>query len=59
MEELMKEFEKIKKMREAEKKIKEKEENEKIKQIIEEQIIMGNPLLNNTSYSLKKKFIYN
>ena len=56
MEELMKEFEKIKKMKEGEKKIK---ENEKIKQIIEEQIIMGNPLLNNTSYSLKKKFIYN
>ena len=55
MEELMKEFEKIKKMREDEKKIKEKDDNEKLKQMTEEQILMGNPLLNSSSYSLKKK----
>jgi hypothetical protein len=55
MEELMKEFEKIKKMREEEKKFKEQEENEKLKKLTEEQILLGNPLLSNSSYSLKKK----
>jgi len=55
MEELMREFERIKKMREEEKKQKEKLENEKLKEMTQEQILMGNPLLN-TSYSLKKKY---
>lgn len=54
MEELMKEFDRIKKLREEEKKQKEKIENEKLKEMTQEQILMGNPLLN-TSYSLKKK----
>ena len=55
MEELMKEFEKIKKMREEEKKVKEKEETDKLKQMTQEQILLGNPLLNSSSYSLKRK----
>ena len=54
-EELMKEFEKIKKMREEEKKVKEKDETEKLKQMTQEQILLENPLLNISSYSLKNK----
>ena len=54
-EELMKEYEKIKQMREEEKRQKEKLEAEKLSKQTQEQILMGNPLLNN-SYSLKKKW---
>jgi protein CWC15 len=53
--ELLREYEKIKRMREDERKEKEKLEAEKVKQETQESILMGNPLLN-TSYSLKKKW---
>jgi protein CWC15 len=56
-EELMREYEKIKKMREEEEKKKEQEMNEKLKAQTQDQILMGNPLLNQASdYSLKKKW---
>lgn len=56
-EELMKEYEKIKKIREEEKKQKERELTEKMKQQSQEQILLGNPLLNDShNYSLKKKW---
>lgn len=51
----MKEYERIKKMREEEKKQKEQVENDKLKEKTREQILMGNPLINN-AYSLKKKY---
>jgi protein CWC15 len=54
-EELMKEYEKIKQMRDEEKRQKEKQEAEKLKKQTQDEILMGNPLLNN-SYSLKKKW---
>jgi protein CWC15 len=54
-EELMREYEKIKKMREEERREKEKLEAEKLKEETEKNILLGNPLLN-TSYSLKKKW---
>ena len=55
-EELLREYEKIKKMREDEKKTKELENAEKIKKHAEEQILLGNPLVNVSGYSLKKKW---
>lgn len=58
-EELMKEFEKIKKMREEEKKQKDIEEAEHIKEKNRENVLLGNPLLNtslSSNYSLNKKW---
>jgi len=52
----MKEYEKIKKMREKEKKQKEIQNADKLKKQAEEQILMGNPLINVSGYSLKKKW---
>jgi protein CWC15 len=55
-EELYREYEKIKKMREEENKKLLKEQAEIIKQQTQEQVLIGNPLLNTGSYSLKKKW---
>lgn len=55
-EELMREYEKIKQMREEEKKKKEIENSEKLQKQAEEQLLMGNPLVNASGYSLKKKW---
>lgn len=54
-DELYKEYDKIKRMRDEERRQKEREEADKLKQLTEEQILLGNPLMNNT-YSLKKKW---
>jgi protein CWC15 len=53
---LLKELEKIKKEREEESKRKEQEKNELLKIQTQEQILKGNPLMNTTDYSLKKKW---
>lgn len=55
-EELMREYEKIKKMREEEKKKLEEQNAEKLKKQAEEQLLLGNPLVNVSGYSLKKKW---
>jgi protein CWC15 len=55
MEQLMKEYERIKQMREKEKQQKELLEKEKLKEKTQEKILLGNPLLN-SKYSLKKKW---
>jgi protein CWC15 len=53
--ELLREYEKIKRMRDEEKREKEKLEAERLKQETQENILTGNPLIN-TGYSLKKKW---
>lgn len=53
---LLRELEKIKKEREEESKKKEQEKNELLKIQTQEHILKGNPLLNTTDYSLKKKW---
>jgi len=55
-EELMREYEKIKKMREEEKKILDEKNTEKLRKQAEEQLLLGNPLVNVSGYSLKKKW---
>ncbi len=55
-EELMREYEKIKKMREEEKKKQEEVNSEKIRKQAEEQLLLGNPLIHVSGYSLKKKW---
>ena len=50
------EYEKIRKMREEEKKIKDQENSDKLKKQAEEQLLMGNPLVNVSGYSLKRKW---
>jgi protein CWC15 len=55
-EELMREYEKIKKMREEEKKMIDEKNAEKLKKQAEEQLLLGNPLVNVSGYSLKKKW---
>jgi protein CWC15 len=53
---LLRELEKIKKEREEESNKKEQMKNELLKIQTQEQILKGNPLLNKTDYSLKKKW---
>jgi protein CWC15 len=54
---LFREYEKIKIMKEEENRQKEIEHAEKLKRQVQEQILVGNPLLNNQGYySLKKKW---
>ena len=55
-DELLREYEKIKKMREEEKKMKDMENSDKLKKQAEEQLLMGNPLVNVSGYSLKRKW---
>ena len=55
-EQLLKELEKIKKEREDENKKKDIEKNLILEVETREKILNGNPLLNNTDYSLKKKW---
>lgn len=43
-------------MREEEKKIKDMENSDKLKKEAEEQLLSGNPLVNVSGYSLKKKW---
>jgi protein CWC15 len=49
-------MEKIKQIRQEEQRKKDEEAAEKMKLQHQEQILMGNPLLNPNSYSLKKKW---
>lgn len=54
--ELMRELAKIKKEREEEKKRKEEEEREEIDSLKHQEMIAGNPLLNKTTYTAKRRW---